>query len=841
MSGDEHFFMQSIKGKIIVATVLACVSLLLAWSVSRIAFKKMLGAVEKISAPNDKLRLVNELTYKVAQLDQVQKSAMLNNPANYYSLFRETKKLTLTIDTLEALFAGDLKQEKRIRSLKVLLIDHDKLFINYLRVREGLVNNQSFSRQVKLVNELVRKSSRQNDSTATTERKTSTTTLIDSEKRDSINASHGFFSKLFGKKKPALQKPSYKVVDVEVNVRHDTLAIARQDSILQGMGTTMQKLESSQLRRSALFVNRESDLNQANSKLIHRILSILKQVEAEAVSQIADENNAARKVVNTSVSRISYIILGFLLLATSLLYFILTDISRSNQYRKDLELARDEAEYHGKAKHRFLSNMSHEIRTPLQSIIGFAEQIKQQEELSLSAVDAIYQSSEHLMQIVNEVLDYNLIISGKFTITHQPFSMAGLINEVLSVLSPQAARKAIRLHADFESPPNDYVEGDAFRLKQILFNLLGNAIKFTDEGEVKLSIISDQENGGLHYFFAVSDTGIGISEKNISKIFHEFEQVQEPDNRHLKGTGLGLTISKALIETMGGHISVTSKLGDGTCFTFDLMFKKTDDLSAGPLKHLDRRPISGAAKIWIIDDDQFILDLCSTILERHAVKYLCFNSPLEVLKTAFDPAVKTILLDIRMPEMNGIELCRLLRQTIPEGVAIYALTAQVLPGEQQLVLSQGFDGLLLKPFREHELLAVLTPRADITELIPKFSLDIGKIKKMTFGDQQQLEKILKRFTGDCTDDIAKLHLSAASHDNEQLILLVHRIAGRAAQIGAVELAADFRRAEIDFSKNELSDREKTITIRSLTERLQVLIKQVRTSYLSDNTTERSEN
>jgi len=838
MADDRHeFFLQSIKGKIIIASVLACLTLLLAWGISKTAFNRMLGAVEKISAPNDKLRLVNELTHKVAQLDQVQKSEMLSNPQNYYNLFRGTKNLLLTVDTLKALFADDDIQLKRLNSLRKLLIEHDRLFINYLKVREGLVNNKTFSSQVKTLNDLVNKSARQNDSTVTTtEKKTLTTTIIPANKTDS--GKHGFFSKLFGKKKQAAQSSPYKVVNVEVNTTQDTLSVGKQDSLLKGMGETMRRLEKNQLKRSALFVDKEAILNKANNKLIHRILSILKQVDAEAVKQIELNNSAAKQVVATSVSLISYIIMAFFLLTISMLYFILRDIRRSNQYRKDLEIARDEAEYHGQAKQRFLSNMSHEIRTPLQSIIGYAELMKQQVHPRKSDIDAIYRSSEHLMQIVNEVLDYNRIISGKFTITTQPFDMAALLDEVVSAMRLPAEKKGINLVADYNIPANSYVDGDAFRLKQILYNLLGNAIKFTDKGEVRLSITVNPRGAASQYIFTVSDTGIGLSQKDITRIFNEFEQAPDTASKNnIKGTGLGLTITKALIEAQSGSINVKSKPGQGSSFAFDINYKIAKEPPAETQNQFAATASAQQGKIWVIDDDNFILDLCSAIFERKGIKHRCFNSPLEVLDTAIDPEVKFIVMDIRMPEMSGTELCRLLRKKVASDVKLFALTAQALPGEREQVINQGFDGMLMKPFKEHDLLALVMSNDADAGNTPEIQLDISKVIKMTFGDKRQLNKILKRFTEDCIDDIAELRLSMENDDNEKLVLLVHRIAGRTAQIGAADIATDFRKAEMDFSNNNLDNAEKVETIIHLTGKLQLLVKQVRAIYLGNGVEE----
>jgi signal transduction histidine kinase/FixJ family two-component response regulator len=829
-------FLSSTKGKIIIASFLACFALFLAWGISRIAFKQMLGAVEKMSSPYDKMRLVSELTHRVAKLDQVQKSNLLDNPTNYYSSFSETKKLLLTIDTLKTVYADDKAQTKRLNSLKKLLIDRDKLFINYLKVRAGLVNNTSFTNQVKMLNRLVNKSAQENDSTVTTtEKKTSTTTIFPTEVKDTIKDKRGFLGKLFGKKKqPQIQNnTSYKVVDEELNVKHDTLSKAIQDSIIRGMGQAMRILEKTQLRKSAQFISKETGLTRANNKLVRQILAIIKKVQTESLAQIQLNNTEAKRVVTTTITRISIIIVVFFMLTVVLVYFIWTDITKSNRYRKELEQARDEAEYHGQAKHRFLSNMSHEIRTPLQSIIGYTELIKQQEHPQKKDIDAIAKSSAHLMQIVNEVLDYNRIISGKFTFSNQVFCMAELLEEVISTLSLQAEEKHIALITNYEPNCTDYVEGDPFRLKQILFNILGNAIKFTDKGYVNLTVSPKEDQQFLKYNYEISDTGIGLKEKDIERIFNEFEQVNEVGSNNLRGTGLGLPISKTLIESQGGHIEVKSKPGEGSCFTFSLKYKK----AVKPAQEADKQAVKISSitndEVWMVDDDKFILELCSNIFKNHNIHYQCFNSPNEVLNADFNDQLKHVFLDIRMPEMNGTELCQILRKRVSADVKIYALTAQVLPGEGESVLNQGFDEVLIKPFKADDLLALVTKAKVDEENQSQTEIDLSKLEKMTFGDKRQLTKILKRFTEDCIDDIAELRISIGNQDNWKIVLLLHRIAGRISQIGASELAADFRLAEMEFSEEEKLNETQINTILLLTDKLQHLIKRLRVIYLID--------
>ncbi|MCR8559410.1 response regulator [Mucilaginibacter sp. BJC16-A38] len=813
-------FITSVKGKIIIAATLACFALFLAWSTSKDAFTAMLDAFENVSAPNEKLRLVNELSNGLARIDQVQRARLLNSAVSYSGFFDETKKLNSKIDTLKSLYPPASVQVVRLSTLKKLLQDRDRLFVNYLRVREGLINNKSFSAQVENLNNIVDESAKQADSTVTTtEKKTSTTTVYPADTAKTKSDNRGFFNKLFGKKKTkrvdSLNKP-YQIVNEEFHVQHDTLAMAIQDSLLKGLGKTMKDLEAIQQRKSALFVNREAVLTRSSSNIIRQIMAILKKVEAEVVAQTAQNSLAAKNMVHGSIKRISLIMLAFVCLTILLVYFILRDISRINKYRKELELAKDEAEYHALAKHRFLSNMSHEIRTPLQSIIGYAEMIKQQEHPQKKDIEAIYRSSGHLMQIVNEVLDYNRIISGKFSFASQEFELQELLDDAIAVMTLQADKKEITLKTDYDDTVSAYVTGDPFRLKQILFNLLGNAIKFTQHGGVILSVKGKQIDNKITYHFDVTDTGLGLTPADIERIFNEFEQAGD-EKQNQAGTGLGLPITKELIESQGGTIKVKSKPGKGSSFIFDLEFEKAEQPVSNNVNNKASTNQQAGGKVWIIDDDTFILELCSRIFDHNKVAYRCFTSPHEMLNTAWDDDVKYLLLDIRMPDMSGIELCQLLRKQIPADVKIYALTAQALPGERESVLQQGFNGLLMKPFRESELVALVKGEpADYSD-VPQ--INIKAIEKMTFGDPEQTAKILARFAADSINDAQELKTAIERQNIEKILLLTHRIAGRTAQAGARELAESFRLIEMELNVDRELSSKKIKTILSLAKKL----------------------
>lgn len=784
----------------------------------------MLTAFENVSAPNDKLRLVNDLSRSIARIDQVQRARSVSNPDKYYG-FNDSKKLSLKIDTLQNLYPEKSAQVRRLNTLKKLLEDRDRLFVNYVKVREGLIDNKSFSAQIESLNDIVDQTAEQADSMATsTEKKTSTTTVYQGITTADKKDNRGFFKRLFGRKKvkdtDSLSKP-FQVVAEEFKVKHDTLAKAIQDSLLKGLSQTMRDLEKVQQQKSDAFVNREAVLIRSSERIMSQIFSILKKVEDEVVQQTAENNFAARKMVRSNAESIGMMMLAFAGLAIFLVYLILRDISRINKYRKELEAAKEEAEYHSMAKQRFLSNMSHEIRTPLQSIIGYAEIVKQQANPQKKDIEAIYNSSGHLMQIVNEVLDYNRIISGKFSFASQPFDMHVLLDESVAVMQLQADRKGLIFKTDFDKSVSNLVMGDPFRLKQVLFNLLGNAIKFTQQGEVVLAVTGKASGNNITYHFKVTDTGVGLTTDDIERIFNEFEQAGNEDKAR-NGTGLGLPITKELIERQGGRIDVKSKPGKGSTFSFDLKFEKAEQIEVAA-EQLPGSMRSGSdSKVWIIDDDPFILELCSRIFEQNKIDYQCFTAPHDLLNAAWDNDVKYLLLDIRMPEMSGIELCRLMRSRVPAGVMIYALTAQALPGERESVLAHGFNGLLMKPFRETDLVNLVSGNKTMDENRPR--INIKAIEKMTFGDPEQTAKILARFAKDSLADEKEISAAIKAGNIDKVLLIAHRIAGRTAQAGARELAEGFRLAEMELSADkELSQRRKD-NILALTQKLHGLAK-----------------
>src|SRR5690606_23659714 len=286
----------------------------------------------------------------------------------------------------------------------------------------------------------------------TTSQTRRTTTYDDTPVRtDTVEeqrSSGGLFGRLFGTRKQeekTRQVLERKIIEDELKIFIDTIRSVPYDSVIARIDSAVQSFQRAQQQQRESFINREIELTLAGNMLIGNMLDILNQVERDALQEIRVENAQAQVTIDKSVVWIGVVMLGCFIAIGIMVYFILSDIRKSNAHRIALEQAKQEAEYHAAAKQRFLANMSHELRTPLQSIIGYSEQVRLDRQPDAAKLDAIYHSAEHLLQIVNEVLDYSRISSGKIQLDEQEFGLDGLVKEVISVMAALAEKKGLKL------------------------------------------------------------------------------------------------------------------------------------------------------------------------------------------------------------------------------------------------------------------------------------------------------------------------------------------------------------------------------------------------------------
>ncbi len=794
----EKFAHQSLYTKIILAFLFGCIVMLCSWLIAKVVFRETFLTIEKIGQPNPKLRIVNSLLVRVHNLDQVQRLNIIQNGENAQTaLINDSKNIILSLDTLQLLYGADSLQVKRLARMKDVLLQRDRLFLKYLEFHEELIHNTSFSSSMRKLSDYISQSMKRKDSSIVTMKQKITTTTLDLPREElTPKKQESFFKRLFSRKKAGANSKSggKKQITEDVTTTTDTLAVAQRDSFIKDMESAIGNIEKAQYSKGSRLINHEMKLANASNTFINELQLILYQIQQEEINSLQDNTRQLSDVFSSAFNRVGLILLIFMILTIGLIFLMFSDLSQSNRHRLELIEAKEKAQYMEKVKERFLANMSHEIRTPLQSIIGYSEQLKSMKTPGKEYAEAIYRSSGYLLQIVNEILDYSRISSGKFKFESAGFSMEEVLAEIADTIEGQAEQQQILFKFKSEIPTGILHKGDSFRLKQILYNLLNNAVKFTEKGEVSFTVSSSSDAKKTQFVFEIKDTGIGMDEQQMKLIFNPFEQASESTQRHFGGTGLGLSITKTLVDMQRGQIGVKSKKGEGTTFTVTLGYLKAAVQEASVEQRTATELLSFVGKVLIVDDDELILQLCSLILTKHGIDHVCFQSAEELLGKPFDPSVKLALIDIRMPEMNGIELCRRLRQKAPAGTGFVALTAEVLPDEIERILSQGFDSILLKPFRETDLLLTLLNKEPGTtqRAASGAGFDLSTLRSMCGNDDLELRNILLLMHRETEKDLRLLRTLSVSNNVKELKELFHKLAARTGQAGASTLSAAFR-------------------------------------------------
>ena len=422
-----------------------------------------------------------------------------------------------------------------------------------------------------------------------------------------------------------------------------------------------------------------------------------------------------------------YLLPGLVLLIFILLAIVMRFVIKHNEYleeqkhRQAMEEALRAAEAANNAKTKFLNNMSHDIRTPMNAIIGFTDiALRQQPQAEVrSCLEKIKQSASYLMSLINDVLDISRIESGKIEYKPVPVSITEVIDTVVAVAHGFMENRNIELVIDRNCPSNPYVMADALRIRDVLINILSNAVKFTkDGGKITFTTFTKPGKDERHFFgcYRIADTGVGMSEEFQSKLFDEFTQESADARTNYKGTGLGMAITKRYVELMGGTITVESKQGVGTTFTVELPLAWTDAVPASPKAKQQAKAISlKGVPVLLAEDNDLNAEITTLLLEKEGMvvtRAADGEQAVEIFKNAAAGAFAVILMDIMMPKLDGYGAAQAIRtlagradgRTIP----IIALSANVFAEDIEASKAAGMDAHLSKPLEVGKLIAAIS-------------------------------------------------------------------------------------------------------------------------------------
>ena len=709
---------------------------------------------------------------------------------------------------MEALSAADDQQNLRTDSLLTLLHEKDQNTIQMLRVlSEANDSLLSASEIEEIISE--------QDSVITQQRVQHRVIT----KRDSLITTpkkKGFFKRLAEVVSPSKQD-SAVLVNTSLEVATDTILqpTTSKDSLQQKIRMAT---EEKRLQRKKTIRRTSTKYQRMNTQLTARMDSLIKQYEEEMTLRARQDAELQQEVRMRSARIIGGIAVGAVLLSAFFLILIMRDISRSNRYRQQLEVANKRAEDLLVAREKLMLAITHDFKAPLGSIMGYTELLSRltEDERQRFYLDNMKSSSEHLLKLVSDLLDFHRLDLNKAEVNRVTFNPSQLFDEIYVSFEPLTAAKGLALQCHVAPELNGRYISDPLRLRQIVNNLLSNAVKFTQKGEISLTASYDSSKLTI----AIADTGKGMASEDRERIFQEFTRLSGAQGE--EGFGLGLSIVKKLVTLFEGTIDVQSTLGKGSCFTVTLPLypvgksiaesESTESENADITEESAVIPPMKVIRVLLIDDDRIQLNLTAAMLKQHGIDAVCCEQLEQLIEQLRSSVFDVLLTDIQMPAINGFDLVKLLRASnIPQAktIPVIAVTARS-EMDKAALHEHGFAGCLHKPFTVKELLMTVNEgqlsadEAHITEDMATAGINFSALTAYSEDDPEAASSIIQTFIEETGKNIERMQQALNDKEVDGIAAMAHKLLPLFTMIGVDEAIPLLEWLEVqrgqDFSK-----------------------------------------
>ena len=628
--------------------------------------------------------------------------------------------------------------------------------------------------------------------------------------------------------KPHVRDVLVKYLEYAKEDNANRLTQQSADSLINTMKNVLSRLESEEIEYQNSVISKENELLENDRNLSIQLRKLRSQIEQEEVQKSVAQVASAQQTLNDTSNLI--IVLGIACVFTILFFVILIikDTNKSQKYRSELEESKAYAELLLKRREQFMAAVTHDLRSPLTTITGYSDLLKKTilSEKQQHYLEKLQKSSEYILHLVNDLLDFSKLESGKMSIEKLPFTPANLIKDSVDGIIPSEDPKNLEIDLQLDDALQQPYLCDPFRIQQILMNLIGNAYKFTEKGKITIKGELDTSSITTNKLkIVIEDSGIGISKEQEKVIFKEFSQAKSSIEKKYGGSGLGLAITKQLVNLLDGEIHLESKLGIGSRFILFIPVENAKHISTiSPNKEIIIKGNTQQKKVFILDDEATQLALTNEIMSQAGFNITTSNHPENAIKDLKKGNYDLILTDIQMPVLNGFELIRKLKSNKKlKHIPVIALSGRT-EIRRKFYIEKGFETNIIKPFHANELLLKVAKILNLeyqevtqeipieTETIIKKSdlYDLHDIQVFTDGDEESLKVLLNTFIESSSVNLSKLNEAKEQENLKEIAFIAHKMLPMFRQIKADSVVNIVEQLE---KQNEL--KLKTIEIKAL--------------------------